>query len=98
MCRMIDHPDAIMADWRDAESVPGVEVQIPEKLEWDKSGFVKTPITITGEIKAIVIPSVSLERYFQMASPEATSDDKYLYLPVYIVKSDGTQELILPED
>jgi len=96
MCRMIDHPDAIMADWRDAESVTGLEIQLPDKIELDKSGIVTTPITITGEIKAIVIPPVSLEKYFQITNPEASSDSEDLRLPVYVVNSDGIQRLTLP--
>ena len=95
---MIDHPDAIMADWRDAESLTGLEIQLPDKIEFDKSGIVTTPIKITGELKAIVIPAVSLEQYFQTTNPEDSSDSDDLRLPVYVVNSDGIKRLTLPTE
>lgn len=95
MCQMVNHPDAIMSDWRDATFVKGLKFLAPIINKDEPSGYIDTPIKITGKIKAIVIPSISLEKYFSITRQHSNRLPK-IQLPVFYVTTSGFKKTMLP--
>lgn len=91
LCCLLNHPDAVMLSWRDAERFPALDIVEPDvdlnpgqnRLPGRK---VTTPVTVTSRIKAFVIGSYKLDDFFRPTEEEA-------YMVLYIVDSDGVREL-----
>ena len=80
---LIDDKDAIIESWRDSTRVGTFAVEIP-KLDLEPSRRVETPMIIKGDVKAIVIPPLPLQKFYK---PAKTS-----LLSVYVVDAEGIQE------
>ncbi|MCC9609017.1 hypothetical protein LOC68_07350 [Blastopirellula sp. JC732] len=64
LCCFIDAAAAVEDDWRDGESVPGLNVQFPQG-EIQLGQAVTKPIVIPGKAKAIVLRGSELLNYYQ---------------------------------
>lgn len=84
LCCLIPSPDAIECEWRDAELVPPLKVQLP-KVELNPVPETETPVVVQGPVKAVVIGSYSLEDLFR---------DEAIYPMVYIVDAKGIIALL----
>jgi len=81
LCCFVGHKDAAAMSWRDADLVPGLSAVIPNKAP-ERGRIPTEPITISGNVKAIVLPPVSLSKYF--ASKESLS--------LFVVDSNGIKK------
>lgn len=86
LCCLVHDADAIMESWRDAKDVPGLQAELPQ-LELKPVPETLEPITILRPVKAYVLDSRPLIRYFN--PPE----DDVEHIGVVCVSSTGIEEV-----
>ncbi|NNE00050.1 MAG: hypothetical protein HKN47_22245 [Pirellulaceae bacterium] len=83
LCCLINHPEAVMQSWRDADQFAGLTFD-PTRAAPKPGQSIAEPVVVTDDIKAIVIASYELKELFQ-------SDQGFFRL--YVVDSEGVKEL-----
>jgi len=85
---MVDDPNAIADAWRDAAIIPPLDVTLPDVAP-KKMASIKEPITVRGDVKAIVVDSTPLADYYN-----AFIGDHFSLL---IVDSSGITKMVYEE-
>ena len=83
LCCFISGEEPVTISWRDSKIIAGLNVALPEVAIVPGKAISK-PLTITGSIKAIVLPPIALSKLF---TPDNTQD-------LYIVDSSGIEHLM----
>lgn len=84
MCCLVPDASAVERSWRDATSVPALEVVLPE-VELRPVPITREPVVVQGPVQAIVIGSYQLTDLFRYGHDE--------YLQIHAVDSDGIVEI-----
>ena len=94
MCQMVSDPSAIIACWRDSAAVPALGVEIPDGFDYRAAllSEAPTPIRITGKIRAIVLPPVSLDQYYKMNTDFYSASNDQKSLLAFFVSSSGVEK------
>lgn len=91
LCCLVPDPDAIMESWRDAKDVPALQAELP-KVELKPVPETLEPITIRVPVKAYVLDSRPLIRYFNPPADDAE------HIGVLCVSSTGIEEISYEDD
>lgn len=86
LCCLVDEADAVMESWRDATSVAALKAELPE-VELKPVPETTEPATIRGPVKAFVMDSRPLAKYFN--PPEDGDED----VSILVVDSSGIVEI-----
>lgn len=87
LCCFISGEEPVTISWRDSELIPGFEVTLPE-APIQRGKPVDEPLTIAGAVKAIVLPPISLSKFF---APDNSWD-------LFVVDSTGIVHLMYDDD
>ena len=86
LCCLVNEADAVMESWRDATSVAALKAELPD-VELKPVPETTEPVTIRGPVKAFVMDSRPLAKYF---NPPEDGDE---FLAVLAVDSSGIVEI-----
>lgn len=88
LCCLVSNPRAVGNSWRDAETIPGLQAELPD-IELKVVPRTDEPVVIRSAVKAFVLGSHTPTEIF-----ERKRDD---YLTVYVVDSQGITEMKFKE-